>query len=171
MPLRPLAVTALALSLAACTPSLNWRDVRTESGELGALLPCKPDRGSRTVPLGGSPVPVQMMGCEAAGALFAIASVPLPASAHSAALAQWNAATLANIQASAPDVQPFAPPGSVRINGSAIVSAQGKRADGRTVHSRAAYFASGQRVYQAVVYADKPDPEAADTFFSSFKFQ
>ncbi len=174
-PSYPLAA-ALVLSLAACTPSLNWRDVRTESGELGALLPCKPDKGSRSVPMAGQSVPVQMIGCEAGGALFAIASARLPdGMAQGLAISQWKAATLANIKldpaTSPPDVLAFAPAGSTPVEGSAIVSAAGQRADGRPVQSRAAYFARGQRVYQAVVYADQINPQAADTFFSSFKFQ
>ncbi len=176
MPSFPLPAAVLALSLTACTPSLNWRDVRTESGELGALLPCKPDRGSRTVPLAGQPVALQMMGCEASGALFAIASAQLPPGlVPSVAISQWKDATLANIkvnaQAAAPGAQPFAPPGSMPVDGSAIVSATGQRANGSAVQSRAAYFAQGQRVYQAVVYADTINPEAADTFFASLKLQ
>ena len=46
-------ITALALLLSACSPALNWRLVRTEAASLTFLLPCKPDRASKVVPLGG----------------------------------------------------------------------------------------------------------------------
>jgi hypothetical protein len=162
----------LAISLAACTPSLNWRDVRNASGELGALLPCKPDRGSRDLPLAGRAVPVQMLGCEADGALFAIASAQLPVGTPpDLALSQWSAATLANIKASAQQTTPFVPAGGLLLASSVLVVASGQRPDGSTVQSRAVYFAQGQRVYQAVVYADKLNTQATDTFFSSFKLQ
>jgi hypothetical protein len=51
------------------------------------------------------------------------------------------------------------------------VVAQGQRADGTPVLGEAAYFAQGAQVFQAVIYAKEISPEAAETFFSSFKFQ
>ena len=32
---------------AACTPTLDWREVRPEASGLVALFPCKPDRHAR----------------------------------------------------------------------------------------------------------------------------
>jgi hypothetical protein len=61
--------------LAACTPAFNWRDVAFESAPVAALLPCKPDRGERTVPLAGAPRQMVMAGCEAGGATFTVAVV------------------------------------------------------------------------------------------------
>jgi hypothetical protein len=49
------------------------------------------------------------------------------------------------------------------------VQASGQRTDGRAVQSQAAYFSQGRQVFQAVIYADKMDPEVAETFFSSLK--
>ena len=42
-----------------------------------ALLPCKPDRGSRPVELAGQKLMMHMVGCEAGGAMFAVALVEL----------------------------------------------------------------------------------------------
>ena len=50
------ASLAGALTLSACSPAQNWRDVVFEGNALKAQLPCKPDRTSRNVPLGGMPV-------------------------------------------------------------------------------------------------------------------
>jgi hypothetical protein len=43
----------VACALAACSPTFDRREVRTGQGGLMAMLPCKPDKGSRTVPTAG----------------------------------------------------------------------------------------------------------------------
>ena len=60
-------------ALQACTPALNWRQVQLQ--DLKARLPCKADTATRPVPLAATPLDLQMMGCEADGALFAISYV------------------------------------------------------------------------------------------------
>ncbi len=61
----------------ACTPNFNWREVSFEGYPVTGLLPCKPDRGTRSVPLAGSPRDMQMAGCEAGGATFTIAVIDM----------------------------------------------------------------------------------------------
>ena len=39
------------------------------------------------------------------------------------------------------------------------------------VTGQAAYFAQGSQVFQAVLYAEKIEPDVAETFFSSLKFE
>jgi hypothetical protein len=60
---------------AGCTPAFNWRDVAFEGLPVAALLPCKPDRATRTVPLAGTPRQMVMAGCKAGGAMFTVAVV------------------------------------------------------------------------------------------------
>ncbi len=74
---KALATTALAaiLSLSACNPTFNWRETRIENTSLVALMPCKPDRQSRAIPLAGQRVDMHMTACDAGGATFAIAHV------------------------------------------------------------------------------------------------
>jgi hypothetical protein len=67
--------------LAACTPAFNWRDVGFEGLPVSALLPCKPDRAARMVPLAGAQRPMVMAGCEAGGATFTVAVVSVSDSA------------------------------------------------------------------------------------------
>ncbi len=69
-----IAIGALCL-LAGCTPAFNWRDVAFDGLPVSALLPCKPDRATRTVPLAGAPRQMVMAGCEAGGATFTVAVV------------------------------------------------------------------------------------------------
>ncbi len=92
-----LIVIGLALTALACTPAFNWRDVVFEGLPVAALLPCKPDRGERTVPLAGAPRQMVMAGCEAGGATFTVAVVNVGSAAQGvlvkAELAAVNKAT------------------------------------------------------------------------------
>lgn len=74
-----LIVTTLALT--ACTPAFNWREVGFDQAGVTALLPCKPDRGTRSVQLAGQAVQMSMAGCESGGAMFAVSLVEAPISA------------------------------------------------------------------------------------------
>jgi hypothetical protein len=58
-----------------CTPAFNWREVSFDGLPVSALLPCKPDRGTRSVPLAGAPREMMMAGCQAGGATFTVAVV------------------------------------------------------------------------------------------------
>lgn len=160
----------LLLLLAACNPVFNWREVRPDNTALALLLPCKPDKAERSVPLGGRPTELAMLGCDAGDATFAIAVATLDDAAQAAAvLAGWQTATLANLKAAGGgQTSPLKLPGADPLP-AVLVRASGQRADGRAVQSQAAYFSQGRQVFQAVIYADKMDPEVAETFFSSLK--
>lgn len=177
--LRPCLATArrqaLALllpGLVACSPGFNWRQVSAPAGGVSLLLPCKPDRAEKTVPLGGRPTPLSMVGCEAEGATFALAVADIgePGQAP-AVLAQWQALTLANMRATAPAQSPAKVQGASPVPAPVRVTAGGRQADGREVQGQALYFARGSQLYQAVIYAPRIDAEAADTFFSGLRLE
>ena len=164
--------SAALLFMLACSPSFNWRDVRPENTRLSLLLPCKPDKAEKIVPLGGQPTTLAMLGCDAGGATFAVAVADLGDEARVAGvLQQWQSLTLANMKAVAPQLMPLKLPGAGGGPAPVLVKAQGRRADGTVVSGRAAYFAQGSRVFQVVMYAGKPLPEQAETFFSSLKLE
>ncbi len=169
-----LSALAALLALAACSPAFNWREVRPENTRLSFLLPCKPDKAQKTVPFGGKPTPLAMLGCEAGGITFAVAVADLGNSGEAAQaatlLAQWQSLTLANMRAGAPQLSPLKLPGAAIAQPPVLVTAQGQRADGTAVSGQAAYFAHGAQLFQAVMYADRLPPEVAETFFSSLKF-
>lgn len=163
---------AALLFLLACSPAFNWRDVRPENTALSLLLPCKPDKAEKVVPLGGQPTTLAMLGCDAGGATFAVAVADLGDQTRVAdVLRQWQSLTLANMKAGAPQVVPLKLPGAAGGPAPVLVRAQGRRADGTAVNGQAAYFSQGARVFQVVMYAGKPLPEPADTFFSSLKLE
>ena len=162
----------LALSvwaLCACTPSLNWREVRLEDTALKTLLPCKPDHGSREVSAGGPTLMVRMSGCETQSHLLAVARLPMPAQARPAeiesAIAQWQSATLANMNGQLTGAEPLEIKAAVPIKAQRI-SASGRAADGRVVQSQWVMFAWEGQIIQAVVYAPKLQAEVSDTFFA-----
>lgn len=160
------------LALAACSPSLNWRQVRIDAAGVALLLPCKPDRAERTVPLGGQPTVLSMVGCEAEGATFALSVAQLADAGQAPqVLARWQALTLSHMRAAAPTQGPIKIPGASAEPPPVRVTARGQQADGRPVEGQAVYFARGGQLYQAVIYAPRIAPEAADTFFSSIQFQ
>lgn len=66
-----------ALLSAACTPTFNWREVSFEGLPVAALLPCKPDRATRMVPVAGAPRAMVMAGCKAGDAMFTVAVLQL----------------------------------------------------------------------------------------------
>jgi hypothetical protein len=84
--IKLIVISTIAMSLLACTPTFNWRDVSFEQAPATALLPCKPDRGSRPVELAGHKLTMHMAGCEAGGAMFAVALVELTDAQQSAAV-------------------------------------------------------------------------------------
>ncbi len=167
--------TALLLALlAACSPALNWRTVRSDAHPLQMLLPCKPDSASREVPMVGQTVLLDMQGCEAAGATFAVSHVRLvdPTQA-AAALAGWQTATLAQLHAQPSQAQPFAPHLSWALPQAQRLHLAGQRANGQPLQAQAVWFARigpvGVDIYHALVLADTIDPAVADTFFASLK--
>ena len=171
------------LALTACSPAFNWREVRPDNTALTAMLPCKPDKGSKSVPLGGQPTELFMVGCEASGAMFAIASADMGDAQKAAdVLVQWEQVTLANMKAaplagapgsagSATTTAPIKVPGAAALPAPVLITARGSRPDNSAVSSQAAYFVHGSQVFQAVIYADSISPEVAEAFFSNLKLQ
>ena len=156
--------------LVGCNPTFNWRDVRPDGTRLALLMPCKPDKTQRTVPIAGQPTELNLLSCDAGGVTFAIAAADVrDATLAAVALVQWQSATLANIKALATPGDAFKLPGLT--SGAVVVKAIGQRANGKVVSSQALYFAQGTQVFQAVMYADSIAPDVADTFFSGLKFE
>ena len=165
-------LTAVIGLLAACSPTFNWREVRPEETRLALLLPCKPDKAEKMVPLGGRPTPLRLLGCDAGGATFAVAVADVGDVARVAeVLTQWQTLTLANMKAGPPQLTALPLKGAAPSPAPVLVKAQGQRADGMAVSGQAAYFAQGTQVFQAVVYAGKLAPEVAETYFESLSFE
>ena len=173
----------LALALAGCSPSLNWRNVPLEPLGLVASLPCKPDRLERSIELAGAPVQVHMAGCVADGATVAVACAALPPPALAGtALAHWRTAVLAALrappagQSGAAQDQPFVPAGALALPQSVRTRAQGVQPDGSgAAFMDAVWFARLQNAQlqacHAVVYSTQLRPDVADVLMTGLVLQ
>jgi hypothetical protein len=165
-----LLLCCFGTTLVACSPALNWRDVRPEGTFLVGLLPCKPDHGARVLPMGAKPLTITMMGCDANGATFTLAHVAVQdVNEATTVLTQWQAATLNTLRAQTLSAAPFALKGSSAQPAAVQVRALGVRPDGKPVSLQAVWFVAGGHVFQVAMYADQAQPEVAEAYFSGLR--
>lgn len=165
-------VAAVVLLASACSPTFNWREVPMGAdAELVALLPCKPDRAQRDLPLGNQSVAVDMIGCEAGGATFAVARVGARdmtqardwlVAWRTQVHAQWAGGRVEERPASVPRASESPPP--IRID----ASSSDEGAQKQQLHQL--WFAHQHRngnvaLYQATVLGTPSSAEAIPTFF------
>ena len=173
-----LASFVLPLTMTACSPAQNWRDVGFDGTALKVQLPCKPDRTTRSVPLGGSPVDLQVVGCESGNAVVAVMTASLPAGADAGAVMTiWQIATMENARVPQPlaasQQQAWLRPGHLPLATSVRLQAPGQRANGEPVSMDAVWgaVAEGERVrlVHAVVYSPHKVAELTNNLFQSIK--
>lgn len=181
--LRTLVLGACAtVLLGACSPRLNWRNVPVEPAHLTVSLPCKPDHGTRAVELGREQVDISMVGCEAAGALFALSWMEVrDPSRISSILGLWHDAVRAQLHlprqtpGTAPEEKAFTRKGALNLPQSVRMQAEGQNPDGGRVQVDGVWFArlqgGGVQLVHAVVYSDKRDDAMADSFLESITLQ
>lgn len=163
---RLVSLLLAGLAAVACTPSLNWREVPL--GRLTTLLPCKPDRATRPVTLSGKSVTMEMAGCEAGGAMFAISRIQAGDAAQAPELmAALRQASLAQVQTRV--VHPQTVMGDAQTSLDVLVD--GKRPDGSALQARFQWVAEGSEVYQVAAYADRLRTEQTEPLFSELRIR
>ncbi len=157
--------------LVACSPTLNWRAVQLHG--LTAMLPCKPDRALRNVQLGAAEVGMEMAGCEADGALYAISHTRVESALRAdAARAAWRQQTLATMRAASVQEAPMRMlPADEPPRTAQRVTAQGQRPDGSAVTAQLLWLTSGTDLYHVAVYADRLTDEKIEMLFSGLRLQ
>jgi hypothetical protein len=160
-----------ALMLAACTPTLDWRDVRPEGSGVMALFPCKPASQARQVALAGGKVTLTLHACTAGDATYALALADVGDPARvSAALAELKTSAWANVQATPPAPTPAMQPAGTTPNPEAARwRVQGQLPNGQTVQEAGAVFARATWVHQATVIGARLDDEAVQTFMDALR--
>lgn len=180
--------TALCVwALMACSPALNWREVRPEAADsLVAMFPCKPESQSRqlTLPdLPGGPVTLHVMACEADGARWALSYLDAgTAERRAAALGLLSRALNTNLSMGR---TPIMPPKDL---GAAAIPGMTAHPDARVwwqtgqrpvpggaiepVQVKAWHFSHGLTLYQASVWQHtlQPDDPRLTTFADGFNF-
>ncbi|WP_296511055.1 hypothetical protein [Rhodoferax sp.] len=150
-----------AALLSACTPTMNWRKVPL--GDVGFNLPCKPDSATRKQQIGAQTVSLDVTGCEAGGALFAVSHVALAsAESHVGLQKAWQQQTLQSMRAHTVGAEAWAPPpwGSH----AKAMSATGTDPRGQVVKAHLIWFLRGQHLYHLAIYTPSLSPEWALTF-------
>ena len=71
----------IGLSLVACTPSLDWRTVRSDDLLYEALYPGKPSRAEKTVMFNGQKLTMTMEASRVNDTLFSVGVINIPATA------------------------------------------------------------------------------------------
>lgn len=157
--------------LAACSPELNWRAVQIHG--LTAMLPCKPDRAQRNVQLGSQDVDLEMAGCEADGALYAVSHARVvSALGAEAARAAWRQQALAKMRAAAAQELPLRmPSANDPLRTVQRLSVRGMRPDGSAVTAHLLWLTSGADLYHVAVYADRLTDERTEMLFSDLRLQ
>jgi len=154
---------AVALCSAGCSPALNWRTVPL--GDATVTLPCQPDRAQRTVQFGGQALAMEMVGCEADGAMFAVSRVRLPPELNADQVRLlWQAASLQQMKGQANAAIPAASV-SAQVLGLNTIDAAGQGGNGRPLKARLAWAARGSDLLHLAVYAPRITPEMAEPFF------
>jgi hypothetical protein len=168
-----LAALTLA-ALAGCSPTFNWREVPIGDDGVVVLLPCKPDRASRRIPLGSEAVPVDMVGCAAGGATFAVARATAadPAQADSWMKA-WRAATREQLGAAPVIETSVVLPRAAESPAPARLDTSGQDSHGQSGTMHVLWFArqgaGGTALYQATVLGKPSSAEALTTFFEGVR--
>src|SRR5690349_23446913 len=101
------------LALLACSPALDWREVRVDDAGLIAQFPCRPERQTRDLAVAGRRVHMQMVACKAGGSTYAASFFSLEdPGAVKAALEALLSAAATNVGSVPGAVRPFAPAGA-----------------------------------------------------------
>jgi hypothetical protein len=164
-------ILALAYAAAACTPTLDWRELRIDGTMLLALFPCKPSGHARNLALAGVTVEMTLTACSTGGATYAVsfADVGQPALVGKA-LDELAAAAARNIDAKgAPTSAPLQIEGMTPNPRAARWAIAGRRGDDQRVEEQVAVFSHGTQVFQATMVGAKLDSEAIDMFFGALR--
>jgi hypothetical protein len=165
----PIAIVACGV-LVACSPSLNWREVRpAESGAL-AMFPCRPREAAREVALAGVPVTLSISACRAEDVTYALGHADVRQAARIApALEALRRAAIDNLKGAVATDRPLQVEGMTPHPLARVIELRGQMPDGRAVQERVALFVKGTRVFQATMFGPSLDAEASETFFGGLR--
>ena len=165
------ALMALAL-LPACSPAIDWREMRPEGAHLRLAMPCRPASHQRSVPLAGAPVQMTLLACQLDSGTFALGFADMgdPTRVAPALLALVESARV-NVQGQSMTLNPAQVPGMTPQPAAQQWRVSGNLPDGRAVVSHGVVFAHGTRVYQATVVGAQPGEDLVRNFLDALAVQ
>ena len=167
-----LAALSAAAALVACSPALDWRDVRPAGSGLVMLFPCRPEQAERVVAVAAASVSMRLASCAAASATFSLAVLDAGAPERAQALLDaLQKQTVANVGGIAMQLPVPRTASAPLLGGALHLRIEGKLPDGRPVIEEALFFSRGARVYQATMLgtAQRAGSEPGETFFGSIR--
>jgi hypothetical protein len=163
-------LVALCSGQTACTPTLNWRDVRPARSRLLIQFPCRPSVVERTVALAGATVRLTLYACKAGGQTWALELAETASRSRAeAVLGELRRDIAANVGAKDERTAPLSVRGAISAHGATQLVLSGHRPDGRAVRLQVALFTDGAQVFQATVMGEQLVEPAVENFFASLK--
>ena len=167
---RRVGAVAILSQMPACTPTLDWRELRPDGASVAISMPCKPSVFARKVTLQQTLVEMSLHACSAGGVTWALAHADVGDPGKvTPALKELRQSAASNLGAPLPPLLPSSPPGATPNAEGGRSEIEGKLPDGRKVSELVLVFARGTRVFQATAVADRLPGEAAETFVSSIR--
>jgi hypothetical protein len=172
-------VLLLVWWLAACSPAYNWRQVRHDTPPGQMLMPCKPEKAQRSVPLLGSDQPaveLWMLSCDVQGHTFAWSALRVPEGADAVRIEQaWRQAAWISL-AIRPEGEDLRPTGWRQVDAARpMVRSQwegpGMNHRGQPLQAHWRWLQSGDWMHLAAIYGSGLQAETVQTFFDSFSLQ
>lgn len=171
--MRAALLTLASSLLAACSPALNWREIRPKGIDILMSFPCKPQQIAQNVVLAGNTVSMSMTGCTSDSMTFALAHADLKAMDQvGPALAVLHQSAIHNVDGTVTHTQASTVPNATAGLPDALdLEIAGKSPKGKPLRERVVLFAQGTQVYQATAFGHAKDykPEAAQTFSTSIR--
>lgn len=155
-------LASLAL-LGACSPVLDWREVRPEGSAAELTFPCKPEQLKR--PASAESPAVGLAVCKAAGLSFSLSWSEMPRpDMPGPALQAMGDGLRQRLQAAPTPLQPL------QLQGMTPRAEAGQQhLLGKDQQARQALFSRGLRVYQLVMTGPKDNEAAWQNFLGSVR--
>jgi len=154
----------------ACSPSWNWREVKSNDAPFSVLLPAKAISHSRKIDLNGMEVTMHMTAAEVDGVSFAVGSVQLPdATQTAAALNAMQLAMINNIHGEVREKKII--PLEDHVNATQIIAVGHAGKSTQHLLLAARFVSKGLWVHQVIALGPEKNypPDTIDTFLTSFK--
>ena len=175
---KTITLTALAcVSLAACSPTYNWRDYSSADAPFRVMFPDKPSTHTRSIDLDGMKVDMTMTAAQVDGSTFAVGTAEAPdADKAEAALVAMKTALVNNIGATVKSEKAgkasSASGTSVARSAAIDIDALGMQ-NGVPMRLVGHFESRNKRFYQVIVMGKEKNlsKENVEMFMSSFKLQ
>jgi hypothetical protein len=161
-------------SLAACSPTLNWREVDV-GPQTRVQFPCRPERAERSLVLAGAPMRAGMWACDAGGLSWSVTVLDVSDPTRlTAVLREARLGLAIRLQGREEATRPVRIAGMTPNEESQRVLIVAPSGEAWPARAEAVFAARGLQVFQLVVMAQRGAPskwaESADEFLRSVRW-